>query len=120
MYSPRWSPDGKLAVATPYDSTRLMLFDFHTQQWIELMRGSIGWLTWSKDSQYVYFMQWSGVYGIYRVRLWNHQVERIEDFNNVLLAGYENSWFGLTPSESPLVLRNTGTADIYSLDWEAP
>ena len=99
-----------------------MLFDFQTQRWTELTRATLGWPTWSKNSKYVYFMQWGGVYGtwIYRVRLSNHQVERIEDLNNVLLAGFDVSWFGLTPDESPLILRNTGTADIYSLDWEAP
>ena len=120
MYSPRWSPHGKLAVATPYDSTRLMLFDFQTQKWTELTRASLGWPMWSNDSKYVYFMQWSGVYGIYRVRLADHKVERIEDLMNLVLTGFENSWFGLTPDESPLVLRNTGTADIYSLDWQEP
>jgi hypothetical protein len=29
-------------------------------------------------------------------------------------------WFGLAPDDSPLVLRDTGTQDIYALDWEAP
>jgi serine/threonine protein kinase len=120
MFSPRWSPDGKLVVATDYDSTQLKLFDFQSQHWTELLRASVGWLAWSKDNKYVYFMQWSGTNGIYRVRLSDHQVERLEDLSNVLLAGFQGSWFSLAPDGSPLILRNTGTADIYSLDWEEP
>ena len=29
-------------------------------------------------------------------------------------------WFGLAPDDSPLVLRDVGTHEIYALDWEAP
>jgi hypothetical protein len=29
-------------------------------------------------------------------------------------------WFGLTPDDSPLVLRDTGTQEIYALDWQEP
>jgi hypothetical protein len=29
-------------------------------------------------------------------------------------------WTGLTPDDSPLLLRNVGSEEIYALDWEAP
>jgi len=119
LYSPRWSPNGKFAYAHTADSTRVMLFDFQKQNWTELMRGSIGWPAWSKDEKYVYLMDFNGD-AIVRIRLADRQVERVADLKSFLRTGFEASWFGLAPDGSPLVLRNTGTADIYSLDWEAP
>jgi hypothetical protein len=29
-------------------------------------------------------------------------------------------WLGLGPDDSPLVLKDIGTQDIYALDWEEP
>jgi hypothetical protein len=30
------------------------------------------------------------------------------------------SWSGLTPDGSPLLMRDTGTQEVYALDFEAP
>jgi len=30
------------------------------------------------------------------------------------------AWVGLGPDDTPMVLRNAGSQDIYALDWEAP
>lgn len=72
-----------------------------------------------EDEKYVYPMDFTGD-AIVRIRLADRQVERVADLKSFLRTGFEASWFGLAPDGSPLVLRNTGTADIYSLDWEAP
>jgi hypothetical protein len=29
-------------------------------------------------------------------------------------------WVGLTPEDAPLLLRDTGTEEIYAPDWHAP
>jgi hypothetical protein len=34
--------------------------------------------------------------------------------------GVFGSWTGLDPDNSPLVLRDTSTQEIYALDWDAP
>jgi len=121
LYSPRWSPDGRFVVALPFDSTRLMLFDFQTQKWTELMRGSIGWPEWSSDGKYIYVMYYHGGIDIFRVRLSDHRVEQVADFKSLVLTGWDvGNWYGIAPDGSLLVLRGTGTTDVYSLDWEAP
>ena len=51
-FSPRWSPNGRYVPAFSSDSTRLLLFDFQTQQWTELAKGSFGWVNFSKNGQY--------------------------------------------------------------------
>jgi hypothetical protein len=34
-------------------------------------------------------------------------------------TGYWGAWLGLDPEDSPLMLRDVGTQDVYSLDWMA-
>ena len=29
-------------------------------------------------------------------------------------------WFGLAPGDTPPVLRDVGTSEIWALDWDAP
>src|SRR4029077_1274188 len=52
---PVCSPDGRFIAATDNDGTRLMLFDFTTQKWSELIKMSVGLSEWSADGKYLYF-----------------------------------------------------------------
>ena len=119
LFSPRWSPSGRFVAALPGDSSRLMLFDFQTQTWSELPRGSVGWPVWSEDEKYVYLMDFAGD-AIIKIRLADRRVERVADLKSFVRTGFQASWFGLAPDGSPLLLRNTGTSDVYSLDWQEP
>jgi len=120
MYSPRWSPDGRYIPALSGDSKRLLLFDFQTQQWTELAQGSIGWLGWSKDGQYLQAYDWSGTGAVIRIRLSDHKTERVVDLKNFATTGFYASWFAVAPDDSPIMLRNAGTQDVYALDLEEP
>jgi Tol biopolymer transport system component len=120
MYSPRWSPDGRYIPAISVDSKRLLLFDLQTQQWTELAQGSMGWLEWSKDGQYLQAYDWSGTGAIIRIRLSDHKTERVVDLKNFFTVGYYGGWFAVAPDDSPIMLRNAGTQDVYALDWEEP
>ncbi len=120
MYSPRWSPDGRYIPALSVDSKRLLLFDFQTQQWTELAQGSLGWLEWSKDGQYLQAGDGSGTGAIIRIRLSDHKTERVVDLKDFATVGYYGSWFAVAPDDSPIMLRNAGTQDVYALDWEEP
>lgn len=119
---PQRSPDGRHLVATTMDGQKLMLFDFATQKWSDLLHTSIGWTQWSADSKYVYFDSGATVDpGVYRLNLATHQTEKIaslKDFRRVVQSWA--SWMGLTPDGSPLLMRDTGTQEIYALDFEAP
>jgi serine/threonine protein kinase/Tol biopolymer transport system component len=120
MFSPRWSPDGRYIPALSADSKRLLLFDFQTQQWTELAQGSMGWLEWSKDGQHLQARDSSGTPAIIRIRLSDHKTERVVDFKNFVTVGYYGAWFAVAPDDSPIMLRNAGTQDVYALDWEEP
>jgi Tol biopolymer transport system component len=119
---PQRSPDGRYLAATTLNGQTLMLFDFTTQKWSDLLHSSIGWSQWSRDGKYLYFD--SGATAdpaIYRLSLANRQPERIAS-----LKGFRRvvqpwaSWMGLTPQGDPLLMRDTGTQEVYALDFEAP
>ncbi len=118
LYSARWSPDGGYIFAMNSDSSVLMLFDFQAQKWQELARISMGFPMWSKNSDYVYFLHEENQPSVMRVRLRDHNVERVADLKNFRQAGYYTVWLGMAPDDSPLLLRDTGTQEVYALDWQ--
>jgi Tol biopolymer transport system component len=120
LFSPRWSPDGRNIVAMPFHSRRLALFDFATQKWEEIAKISMGFPNWSKNGDYVYFLHEENQPSVMRIRIRDRKVERVADLKNFRQTGYWNVWLGLTPDDSPLLLRDTGTQEIYALDWQAP
>ncbi len=120
LYSPRWSPDGRYVSAFSADSKTLLLFDFHTEKWSELAQGSLSWLNWSHDSQYVYVLDFRGKDAVVRIRVADHKAEQVVDLKNFITVGRYGGWLALTPDDSPLLLHDTGTQDVYSVDWEAP
>jgi serine/threonine protein kinase/Tol biopolymer transport system component len=118
LFSPRWSPDGRYLAALPFDSRSLMLFDFGTEKWQEIAKISLGFPNWSMNSDYVYFLHEENDPAVMRVRISDHKVERVADLKNFRQAGYFGIWLGIAPDDSLLLLRDTGTQEIYSLDWE--
>jgi len=117
LFSPRWSPDRRYLVAMSSDSSKLVLFDFATQKWEELARISCAFPNWSKNSDYVYFLQGGDQPSVMRVHIGDKRIERVADLRNLRITGYWGTWLGLAPDDSPLLLRDTGSQDVYALDW---
>jgi Tol biopolymer transport system component len=121
-YWPALSPDGRYLVATTVDAQELMLFDSTSQKWSKLASASIGFTQWSADSKYVYFdTGYSANAAVLRIRISDRKLERVadlRDFRRVVTNFI--SWSGLTPDGSPLLMRDTGTQEVYALDFEAP
>ncbi len=120
IFSPRWSPDGRYILAFSSDSLRLLRFDFQTGRWTEIATGPMGWLNWSKDGQYAYVLDYRGDGAVRRVRISDQKSEQVVGLKNFITTGRYGGWLALTPDGSPLLLRNTGTRDVYALDWNAP
>ena len=117
LYSARWSPDGRYIFAMNSIANEGKLLDLRTQQWHELSSISMAFPTWSKNSDYVYFLHEENEPSVMRVRISDHKLERVADLKNFRQAGFYNVWLGIAPDDSPLLLRNTGTEEIYALDW---
>jgi eukaryotic-like serine/threonine-protein kinase len=123
--SPRWSPDGRYIVAIPVHAPKMVLFDFETRKWSDLLAGTalaggVAWQNWSHDGQYVYFVHNTGKVEVLRIRISDKKLEQVVDLNTFNTVGRWGHWLALDPNDSPLVLRDTGTQDVYSLDWEEP
>jgi eukaryotic-like serine/threonine-protein kinase len=116
-----WSPDGRYIAARTSDHHAIMLFDLRAQHWSELVKRELNWLNWSRDGRHVYFEQHGAQHAVMRVAIGNRAVEEVVSLQNVKRTGVNGSfWFGLAPDDSPLVLHDNGTQEIYALDWKEP
>ena len=130
LFSPKWSPDGRFVAAVtmagnPQSTDKLMLFDFSSRQWHELLSGrQENCPAWSRDGKYIYFSEPRGT-GVpfFRVSVADHKLEHLA---TVRLAprgpqwtrvGY---WTGLDPDDAPLLLRDTSIDEIYALELQLP
>ena len=121
LFSPRWSPDGRYIAAISFGSqNRLLLFDFTTKRWTELSQEVAAWPRWSQDGKYIYFAGFRDN-ALFRVRLGDRKIEWLASLKDFRLAiGSSGPWPGWAPDDSPVVLRDLGTQDIYALEWKTP
>ena len=57
----------------------------------------------------------------FRVRISDHKLERL--FSLKALRRYWGPfgpWTGLTPDDTPLLVRDISSQEIYALEWQAP
>jgi serine/threonine protein kinase/Tol biopolymer transport system component len=117
-----FSPDGRYVVSTSLDGSTLWLFDVAGQKWADIVHGSFGDYRWAADSKSIYLDAGSDVEPvIHRLRLADHKLEQVATYKNlrrVITFGWP--WMGMTPDGSPLFMRDTGTQEVYALDFEAP
>ena len=118
--SPRWSPSGRYVVAMTKTGLKMVLFDFETGKWSDLVETAVDFPNWSKDGQYVYFLHYPANPAAFRIRITDRKLEQVADLKGFMPTGWWGFWLGLDPEDMPLMLRDTGTQDIYSLDWEGP
>jgi hypothetical protein len=72
--------------------------------------------TWSQDGESLFFKgpEWT----LWRVRIRDRNLERVQNLENMRVAGW--GWFATAPNNSLITARQTGTEEIYALDWELP
>jgi len=118
----RPSPDGHYLAATTVDGQKLLLFDTRTQKWSDLASASVNAIQWSGDSKYVYFdTQSDAEAAVYRVRISERKLETVASLKSLrrVVLPFQG-WIGVTPDGSPLLMRDTGTQEVYALDFEEP
>jgi dipeptidyl aminopeptidase/acylaminoacyl peptidase len=118
MFSPRWSPDGLSIAAMSTDFLNLMIFDVASERWSKFpQKSAVSFPEWSRDSQFVYFLHYSfdDDPGVFRMHLKGGDVERIIDLKGFHTTGTVGNWLGLDLTDSPILLRDVGTEDIYAL-----
>jgi dipeptidyl aminopeptidase/acylaminoacyl peptidase len=116
--SPRWSPDGRYIVALAVVPPP-RLFNVKTQQWTLMpLVGDINFPAWSRDSRYIYGLDLDSVSGdrwIFRIPVPDGAPERVLSLNDWKLTGWCGFSLSLDPLDAPLLLRETGSSEIYAL-----
>ena len=121
LWSPRWSPDGRYIAGLSAVGWKLRLYNLATHQQTELSSLEAGYPSWSHDGQWVHFVAVSGRRIWYRVRVADRKLEEVYSENGEQrLVRDSNSWTGLAADDCILALRDTGTREIFALDWDAP
>jgi eukaryotic-like serine/threonine-protein kinase len=124
LFSPRWSADGRyVAAITSPDMKSLMLFNFETGKWSLLFKAdtTVAQPLWSRDGRYVYYLRGYGADSVVmRVAIPSGKVEEVVGLTSFHSTGHWGAYFGLAPDDSPLLLKDTGTQEIVSLDFHEP
>jgi eukaryotic-like serine/threonine-protein kinase len=118
LFSARASRDGRYVAAFSTDAKKLMLYDVRMEKWSELAQGgAFAFENWSQDGRYIYVVDIVGE-DIARVDIVNRKLERLVSLKDVPIhtADAWAQWTGLAADDSPLIMRDRSTQEIYALD----
>lgn len=118
LVTPHWSPDGKFISAMTLDAMSMKVFGIESGKWSSLETGSVAFPEWSHDSKFIYYLKWKGDAALVRMRPGDAKPEILADVRNEHFTGFFTSWMNLDPSDAPLLLRDTGSDEIYALTLE--
>jgi len=125
MVGPRVSPDGRYISTLSADFKKLMLLELSTRKWSELATGVVLQNpNWSHDGKFVY-LEDLGADGleIDRISLGTGKKERVailKGISQVPVPGTGVPWNGVAPDGSPLIMRDVGIHELYSLELQLP
>jgi Tol biopolymer transport system component len=106
------------------DSRKLLLFEPATARWSDLASGNnLEYPNWSRDSKYIYFedTRENGP-AMYRVATSGGKIEQVVSFKDIRrpLVAAGGKWSGLGPDDSPLVMRDVSSREIYAFEMQWP
>ena len=120
-YWAHWSPDGRyIAAASAEGQGALSVFEVAPQKWTTLSQVGGAILGWSRNNRYIYFDHNNA---IERVTASGGNLETVVSLKGIQrgtgILGFQ-SWAGLTPDDSVLLLREASHQEIYSLALDLP
>ena len=116
--SAHWSPDGQFISASSLDTAIIYVFDIKTQHWSALKAGMHAYAPWSSDSRAIYFLRWASDPAILRIPATGGEAKLVVSLKDFPFTGTLGLWFGLDPTDTPLMLRDVSTSDVYALTLE--
>jgi DNA-binding winged helix-turn-helix (wHTH) protein/Tol biopolymer transport system component len=124
LLAARLSRDGHYLTAISERSQgqeKVMLYNFQTQRWSELAKGS-GGIAWSHDNRFVYllFRNKANQSELTRISVPDGKVQGVLDLKGVTLGGLWSDWISLLSDDSPLLQldRTRNIEEIYRLELQ--
>jgi Tol biopolymer transport system component len=117
-FVPRWSPDGQSILAQSIDLSALYVFETKTQHWSTVYKGIFAYPWWSADSRFIYLFRYKDDKAILRIPATGGDAKVVVGLKDFPYTGTLGLWFGLDPTDAPLMLRNISTTDVYALTLE--
>ena len=115
-FSPYWSPDGQFIKADSLDIHTLYLFDVKARRWSTLYKDStFAYATWSKDGRSLYFLRYTSDPAVLRIPVTGGGAKVVVGLKGFPYTGTFKLWLGLDPDDTPLMLRDVSTSDVYAL-----
>ena len=115
---PRWSPDGNMIAAVASGPNGLHLFNRVTGKWAMYPVKDPEYPAWSRDGRWLYLLRENQEPGVYRLNVADGHIERVVDLKGYRMTGTADAWMNLDPGDTPMVLRDLDTDDIYALALE--
>jgi len=122
VFAPKWSPDGRFLLAQRIGSFEGMLYDVERKTW-QGLGVNLSHPLWTRDGTRIIFKGYDRTMkgSLFELTLGDRRVTPIARFDGLrLVYGSAATWMGLAPDDSPVVLRDIGSQDIYAVDLELP
>jgi len=121
MIAARLSHNGRYLTAGAADQNEgtVMLYDFQAQRWTKLAKAS-GSVAWSHDSKsiVVRVKQENQPAELIRISVPDGRVTHLLNLKDLTFGGLWTDWVTLLPDDSPLLMLDRSTEEIYRLDLQ--
>jgi Tol biopolymer transport system component len=107
-------------IAVNQDQSKFQRFDFKTQKWSDMITSPGQFLNWeaSPDGRYFFYGTGGNDPRIFRMRLADRAVEEVTTVKG--FAAVDDPTLSVSPDDSPVLTRNTGTQEICALSVKWP
>ncbi len=96
----------------------LNLYDVASRKQTKIYPKFVDWPAWSGDGESLFFHVTDPDQAWYRFRLSDRKVEPVVSLKKIPVA--PDAWFAPGSNNALITTRDTGTKEIYALDWVAP
>jgi dipeptidyl aminopeptidase/acylaminoacyl peptidase len=117
LEDPNWSPDGRYICASRHIDDACMLFDYAKQAWSEISSSSCWWANWTSDSKSFFYLEGKGE-SIRRFDVSTGKFQAVASLKDYRITGNYLTWLGISPDNSPIILRDAGSQEVYALEWQ--
>jgi Tol biopolymer transport system component len=120
--SPFWITEDTLVGATQ-DQKKLVIFDFKSGKWSDLLNSPVVEFMPSPDGKYIYYTTGGSDPSVSRIKLTDHKVElltSLKDLRRIVDTDPNTTQLSVAPDGSPVFARDIGTQEIYALTIKWP